>query len=72
LLSKQSGGNIQALKPKIEWQNVRQANTALLESGVTLIAVNDRLDVATMLDLPLQETDMLYVVCHDDVFERLS
>ncbi|MDX5980600.1 ion channel [Exiguobacterium profundum] len=72
LLSKQSGGNIQALKPKAEWQNVRQANTALLESGGTLIAVNDRIDVATMLDLPLQDTDMLYVICHDDVFERLS
>lgn len=72
LLSKQSGGNIQALKPRQEWQTVRQANEALLEQGVTLIAINDRMDVATMLDTPIQSSDMLYVVCHDDVFERLS
>lgn len=72
LLSKESGGNIHALHAKPEWENVRQANEALLNQGVTLIAINDRMDVAAMLNEPVAPSDMLYVVCHDDVFERLS
>ncbi|WP_214829526.1 ion channel [Exiguobacterium algae] len=72
LLSKESGGNIHALHAKPEWANVRQANEALLNQGVTLIAINDRMDVAAMLNEPVAPSDMLYVVCHDDVFERLS
>lgn len=72
LLSKQSGGNIQALAPKPEWTTIRDATESLLHQGVTLIAVNDRLDYATVLDTPLQASDMLYIVCHDDSWERLN
>jgi voltage-gated potassium channel len=72
LLSKQSGGNIQALAPKPEWTTIRDAAESLLHQGVTLIAVNDRLDYATVLDTPLQANDMLYIVCHDDSWERLN
>lgn len=72
LLNKKSGGNIHAIKPKSEWKNVRQANEELLEQGVTLIAINDRMDVAAMLESSFEPSDMLYVVAHDDVFERLS
>ena len=72
LLSKQSGGNIQALAPKAEWSTIRMAAASLLEDGVTLIAVNDRLDYATVLDTPLTASDTLYIVCHDEVWQRYS
>lgn len=72
LLSKQSGGNIQALAPRPEWATVRDAVESLLRQGVTLIAVNDRLDFATALDTTLEPSDMLYIVCHDDAWERLK
>lgn len=72
LLSKQSGGNIQALAPKAEWSTIRMAAASLLEDGVTLIAVNDRLDYATALDTPLTASDTLYIVCHDEVWQRYS
>jgi len=72
LLSKQSGGNIQALAPRPEWTTIRAAAEALLGQGVTLMAVNDRLDYATVLDTKLEASDTLYVVCHDDTWERLN
>ncbi|STO07036.1 potassium channel family protein [Exiguobacterium aurantiacum] len=57
----------------IGWSpKTKKAIDEVLGQGVTLMAVNDRLDYATVLDTPLEASDMLYVVCHDDTWERLN
>lgn len=72
LLSKSSSGSIRQLSPRPEWKTLRDAASALFEEGATLMALNDQLEFSDGVDRELSPDDVLYVVCHDETWERLK
>ena len=72
LLSKRYGNNIHELKPKAHWETIKTASEELLSQGAILLAVNDNMDFTNAINRPLHSKDILYVVCHDDVYTRLK
>ncbi|OAT85673.1 potassium channel protein [Bacillus sp. MKU004] len=72
LLSKRYGNNIHELKPDPDWKTIKQASEELLQKGAILLAVNDSMDFTDAINRELLESDTLYVVCHDRVYEQLT
>ncbi|MEI2666998.1 ion channel [Rossellomorea sp. LJF3] len=72
LLSKRYGNNIHEFKVKENWKTIKQASEELLEKGAILLAVNDNMDFTDATNRKLQSDDILYVVCHDRVYEELN
>nr|WP_205170342.1 potassium channel family protein [Bacillus pakistanensis] len=72
LLSKRFGNNIHELLPKAEWKTYKEASENLLAYGAVLIAVNDEMDFTNAHQKPLKSDDLLYIVCHDHVYEKIK
>ena len=70
--SKRYGNNIHEFKVKENWKTIKQASEELLEKGAILLAVNDNMDFTDATNRELHTDDILYVVCHDRVYEELN
>ncbi len=72
LLSKRFGNNIHELPARNEWSTIKMASEALLKQGATLLAVNNEMDFTDAANRSLHPDDTLYVVCHDQVYEKIK
>ncbi|MBD1381358.1 potassium channel protein [Bacillus sp. IB182487] len=67
LLSKRFGSNIHEMVPKPGWKTYKDAHQELFENGAVLIAVNDSMNISMNQQMNLQNNDILYVICDDQV-----
>lgn len=72
LLSKKYGSNIHEIKPRPEWKTVRDAYLSLFEQGAVLISINEDMNFLANKEQALQQDDMLFIVCNDEAFSKLS
>ncbi len=72
LLSKQFGNNIHILSPNKDWKTYKQASENLLEMGAVLLAVNEDMDFSNAANKPINPTDKLFIVCHDDTYLKIK
>ncbi|CAM3612947.1 potassium channel family protein [Marinicrinis lubricantis] len=71
LIQREHGDNLYEIKPKAEWHTYRDAFTALLEKGATLIADRGYLGINRKLELSLPRDAKLQIVCDKKVYQEL-
>jgi voltage-gated potassium channel len=72
LLSKRFGNNIHVLKAPTQWHTYKDASESLLQMGATLLAINDDMDFTSADQKRIEKEDILYIVCHDSIFEKIK
>ncbi|WP_019243934.1 MULTISPECIES: potassium channel protein [Bacillus] len=68
LLSKTNGDDVYKIKPDSRWNTYRDAYLSLAEKGITLIGNQVLLNIAGKLDQPINENDVLFVICNKDAY----
>ncbi|WP_421382408.1 ion channel [Bacillus salacetis] len=72
LLSKRFGKNIHEFTPLSEWKTYKDASQALFDGGAVLITVNEDMDFSHAAEKKLQKEDILYIICDDEVYQKLN
>ncbi|UJF33457.1 potassium channel protein [Paenibacillus hexagrammi] len=72
LLTREYGDNLYEVERRSGWVTYRDAFTALLQEGATLISDGDQLNINRRLDHFIPEDARLFVICDKDTIQRLQ
>ncbi|RCW62847.1 potassium channel protein [Saliterribacillus persicus] len=71
LISRQHGEDLYQITSKKNWVTYRDAFDELLESGATLIADGEKLDINRRLEEQIPENAELYVICDHETYQSI-